>query len=323
VTIVRKSYIEIALSALLISTLSIAPSQAVTTKPKAPAKSIITLVVAPDHLTGYLRTKFKHWIDADHDGCSTRNEVLIAEAIVKPTVGGNCALYGGRWVSPYDGVAYTDPGDLDIDHLVPLSEAWRSGAWKWTALLRQNYANDLTDPRALVAVTASANRQKGDQDPSTWMPELDQCGYISNWIAIKAKYSLTVDNVEANALAKYVASCGLTNIKFSGIKSAGAALHIAQSAGYYPVAVGERLVIEVCVPKSTKAPLLIQVNGRSNKWVTILSLYKIPSKQLDCNKGEVKVSAPWIAVGMGGSLRAYQPKSKKEFLTWPDGIDVQ
>ena len=323
---IRKSFFEVAIATSLILFLTSGSTAAVTAKPKpkAPAKPTITLVIAADQLTGYVRSKFKHWIDADHDGCNTRNEVLIAEAIVKPIVATHCTLTGGKWISPYDGVSYTDPGELDIDHLVPLSEAWRSGAWKWTALQRQNYANDLTDPRALVAVTAGENRAKGDQDPSTWLPPLDQCGYVSNWIAIKAKYALTVDTVEASTLQKFVVSCGLSNVKIgAGAKIVGATLRIARSAGYYPVSIGEKLVIEVCVPKSTKAPLLIQVNGRTNKWVTILSIYKIPVKQLDCNKGEVKIKAPWVAAGMGGSLRAYQPNTKKEYLTWPDGIEVQ
>jgi hypothetical protein len=96
--------------------------------------------------------------------------------------------------------------------MVPLSEAWRSGAWKWSPAQREAFANDLTDPRALVAVTASLNRQKSDQDPSTWLPPINQCAYVSNWIAIKVRYSLTVDTAEANALTTLVASCNITSI---------------------------------------------------------------------------------------------------------------
>jgi hypothetical protein len=66
------------------------------------------------------------------------------------------------WLSPYDGKSYTKDSALDIDHLVPLAEAWRSGAWAWSALQRQNYANDLTESKALVAVSLGLNRQKGD-----------------------------------------------------------------------------------------------------------------------------------------------------------------
>jgi hypothetical protein len=91
------------------------------------------LPVATEVRTGYARDKFHLWIDADGDGCNTRNEVLIAEATTKPTVGASCALSGGRWLSYYDNATWTLASDLDIDHLVPLAEAWDSGARNWTA----------------------------------------------------------------------------------------------------------------------------------------------------------------------------------------------
>ena len=90
----------------------------------------LPLTVAPDQLSGYERTLFKHWIDADKDKCDTRKEVLIQEAVTVPKLGSGCAFNGGKWISSYDGLATTDYSTLDIDHMVPLSEAWRSGAWK-------------------------------------------------------------------------------------------------------------------------------------------------------------------------------------------------
>jgi len=140
---------------------------------------------------------------------------------LKPKKGARCVLTGGKWTSPYDGVTYTKDSSLDIDHLVPLAEAWRSGAWAWSALQRQDYANDLTESKALVAVSLGLNRQKGDRDPSAWLPPNDQCGYISNWITVKYKYSLTVDSIEANTLSAAVIQCGFTNIKI-GIKTPSA-----------------------------------------------------------------------------------------------------
>ena len=172
----------------------------------------LPLTVAPDQLSGYERTLFNHWIDADKDKCDTRKEVLIQEAVSIPKLSSGCVFNGGKWISAYDGLATTDYSTLDIDHMVPLSEAWRSGAWKWSPAQREAFANDLTDPRALVAVTASLNRQKSDQDPSTWLPPINQCAYVSNWIAIKVRYSLTVDTAEANALTTLVASCNITSI---------------------------------------------------------------------------------------------------------------
>jgi hypothetical protein len=169
----------------------------------------LQLVVAADHTTGYSRALFKHWIDADKDGCDTRAEVLIEEAVTKPQVGAKCTLTGGKWLSAYDGVEVTSASKLDVDHMVPLAEAWRSGAWKWSAAQRQAYANDLDDSRALIAVTLSTNRSKGDKDPALWMPSFDQCTYTQNWISIKFKYSLTVDANEATKLNSLINSCGL------------------------------------------------------------------------------------------------------------------
>ena len=169
----------------------------------------IQLVVAADHTTGYNRALFKHWIDADKDGCNTRVEVLIDEAVTKPKVGSKCTLTGGKWLSAYDGVEVTSATKLDVDHMVPLAEAWRSGAWKWSSSQRQAYANDLSDSRALIAVTLSTNRSKGDKDPALWMPSIDQCTYTQNWISIKFKYSLTVDAKEATKLNLLINSCGL------------------------------------------------------------------------------------------------------------------
>jgi hypothetical protein len=167
------------------------------------------LVVAADHTTGYNRALFKHWIDADKNGCNTRAEVLIEEAITKPKVGAKCTLTGGKWLSAYDGKSVSKASDLDVDHMVPLAEAWRSGAWKWSSSQRQAYANDLSDSRALIAVTLSTNRSKSDKDPALWMPSIDQCTYTQNWISIKFKYSLTVDIKEATKLNSLINSCGL------------------------------------------------------------------------------------------------------------------
>jgi len=175
-----------------------------------PAKAeSLELVIAEDRTTGYNRALFKHWIDADKNGCDTRAEVLIEEAVTKPKVGAKCKLTGGKWVSAYDGKTVTNASSLDVDHLVPLAEAWRSGAWKWSSSQRQAYANDLEDSRALIAVTLSTNRSKGDKDPALWMPSKEQCTYTENWIAVKNKYSLTFDRKEAAKLTSLLSGCGL------------------------------------------------------------------------------------------------------------------
>ena len=171
--------------------------------------STLQLVVAEDKTTGYKRSAFKHWIDADRNRCNTRAEVLIEEAIVKPKIGPKCKLTGGKWLSAFDGKTITNASQLDVDHMVPLAEAWRSGAWKWTAAQRQVFANDLENSEALIAVTRSTNRSKGDKDPSLWMPAKDQCVYTQNWISIKVKYSLTADPQEVEKLNSLVSTCRL------------------------------------------------------------------------------------------------------------------
>ena len=176
-----------------------------------PAKAV-SLTVAQDHQFGYNRALFKLWIDEDKDGCNTRAEVLIEEAIVKPKIGKKCALTGGKWLSPYDEKTTTKANDLDIDHLVPLAEAWRSGAWAWTPAQRQAFANDLSDSRALVAVSLGLNRSKGDSDVASWLPPKGICIYVESWIAVKIKYSLTADTEEMSVLEKYVDSCGLISL---------------------------------------------------------------------------------------------------------------
>jgi hypothetical protein len=169
------------------------------------------LVVSEDNSTKYNRTLFKHWIDVDKDGCDTRAEVLIEEAKVKPKVGLKCKLTGGEWFSSYDGKTITKSSLLDVDHMVPLAEAWRSGAWKWTSAQRQEFANDLDlITNSLIAVSASSNRSKGDRDPASWLPKMgkeDVCQYLKDWIDVKWKYSLTVDQKEAKKLQEEMTTC--------------------------------------------------------------------------------------------------------------------
>jgi hypothetical protein len=172
----------------------------------------ITLSMADDHDFGYSRSLFRHWIDTDKDGCNTRFEVLIAEAITKPRVGAKCFLSGGKWKSPYDGKVFTNPTGLDIDHMVPLAEAWRSGAWAWSAAQRMAFANDLDAAETLVAVTASLNRAKGDKDVANWLPPKSQCKYLAHWISVKSRFDLTVDPIETEFLRTKITECNITNV---------------------------------------------------------------------------------------------------------------
>ena len=201
---------------LLISISLIFPAYATTTFPTL-QKAIDSLKVADEVRTGYVRTKFKHWITISRTGqigCDSRKSVIIDEAIIKPTIGKGCTLTGGKWLSIYDNVIITDAGKLDVDHVVPLAEAWDSGASTWTDLKRQQYANDMTDPRHLIAVTGSSNRSKSDQDPADWIPtnKAYTCEYIANWVSIKVRWNLSVDPKEKAALIMDSKDCKTTKI---------------------------------------------------------------------------------------------------------------
>ena len=174
--------------------------------------AIADLPVATEVRTGYSRDRFQHWIDADGDGCNSRNEVLIAEADDPVTVGGGCALSGGRWFSYYDRVSWTQTSDVDIDHMVPLAEAWDSGARSWTDAVRRDFANDLGDYRTLVGVTDNVNQAKGDQDIAQWLPTYDKCRYLGEFVAVKLRWRLTVDSAEKSAMSSLASSCSNVTI---------------------------------------------------------------------------------------------------------------
>ncbi|MGV9892091.1 HNH endonuclease family protein [Streptomyces sp. NPDC003395] len=176
----------------------------------APVRDVLAqLPVTAEDRTGYQRDAFKHWVDADKDGCNTRAEVLKAEAVIAPEQGPRCTLTGGQWYSPYDDRYIDGPRGLDIDHLVPLAEAWDSGASSWSPQEREAYANDLGDDRALIAVSAASNRSKADQDPTTWLPLAAgyRCQYVTDWIADKMRWGLNIDEDEQAALVESLNAC--------------------------------------------------------------------------------------------------------------------
>ena len=189
---------------------------------------IAGLVIQPEVVGGYDRDLFRHWIDADGDGCDTRREVLIAESTTPVSVGSGCSLNGGTWVSAFDGVSTTDASKFDVDHFVPLAEAWRSGAHSWDSTTRQNFANDLGYEMSLIAVSASSNRSKSDRDPSSWMPPSSsfKCEYVYSWIQVKIRWKLTVDDAEATALRNNWAGCSVENLNFKG-QASGATIGTA------------------------------------------------------------------------------------------------
>jgi hypothetical protein len=119
--------------------------------------------------TGYDRDKFPHWVTIQGT-CDTRETVLKRDG-TSVTTNSGCTATSGTWLSPYDGKSWTKASDVDIDHVVPLSNAWKSGASRWTTTQRQSFANDLSNPQ-LIAVTDELNQAKSDKGPEEWKPPL-------------------------------------------------------------------------------------------------------------------------------------------------------
>ncbi|KAG9190204.1 putative secreted protein [Alternaria panax] len=180
--------------------------------PNVPSKSAATTqlagltVAAQGPQTGYSRDLFPHWI-TQSGTCNTRETVLKRDGTGVVTDSA-CASTSGSWFSPYDGATWTAASDVDIDHMVPLSNAWKSGAASWTTARRQAFANDLTNPQ-LLAVTDNVNQSKGDKGPEDWKPPLSSyyCTYSKMWIKVKSVYALTITSAEKTALTSMLATC--------------------------------------------------------------------------------------------------------------------
>jgi hypothetical protein len=175
-------------------------------------EAVRQLPVARETNTGYDREKFRHWVDANGDCEDTRAEVLITESRTATT--GDCTIEKGRWFSYYDRKTWTTASDVDIDHLVALAEAWGSGAKRWTSGTRQRFANDLRDPRTLVAVTDNVNQSKSDRDPAEWMPKFGKCRYVREWVAVKLRWRLTVNWVEKRQLVDLAGDCRNSRLRW-------------------------------------------------------------------------------------------------------------
>lgn len=174
---------------------------------KATAQSNLNaLTVAAESGSGYNRDLFPHWITIS-GACNTRETVLRRDGS-GVSVDSSCYPTSGSWYSPYDGATWSNPADVDIDHIVPLAEAWRSGANSWTTARRQSFANDLSGPQ-LIAVTDNVNQSKGDKDPSTWQPSRTayRCTYAKMWIRTKYTWSLRLQAAEKSALQTMLNTC--------------------------------------------------------------------------------------------------------------------
>ena len=183
-----------------------APTPATTIAvPTDPAALLGALRVAPEHDPGrYDRDAFNYpQGGTDTRGCNTRARVLQRDSTVPAQVDyPGCKVLAGRWVDTYTGATHENPGDVSIDHVVPLKEAYRSGAASWSTATLEAFANDVDRVEALKVIGGSGNAAKGDSDPARWKPPLRTAwpDYARAWLVVKVAYGLTADQAEVDAL---------------------------------------------------------------------------------------------------------------------------
>jgi hypothetical protein len=197
-------------AALLVLVLLPAGAYALPPDPAGPAKTLEKLrlipVSQPLSMAGYDRGDFPHW-SRHANGCTTRKLVLRRDG-QNVVHGEKCKRTTGRWRSFYDGLTTDNAREIDIDHVVPLANAWRSGARDWSLRRRGDFANDLENSQ-LIAVSASSNRSKQDSGPDEWVPPRRDawCLYASWWVQVKREWALTVVRAEREALVDMIKTC--------------------------------------------------------------------------------------------------------------------
>jgi hypothetical protein len=154
----------------------------------------------------YSRDLFPHWETAS-GSCNTREFVLKRDG-TNVVTNSACTAESGTWFSPYDGATWTAASDVDIDHMVPLKNAWISGANTWSTAKRTQFANDIDIPQ-LWAVTDNVNQEKSDKSPDAWKPPLSSfyCTYSKSWVNVKHSYGLSITSAEKSALTSMLNTC--------------------------------------------------------------------------------------------------------------------
>lgn len=181
------------------------------------AQNLLTLTVAaeetreqaPDYDRDYFGDS---WADIDHNGCDTRNDILARDLTDIEIDADGCKILSGTLQDPYSGETInfergqSTSSKVQIDHVVPLADAWKAGAWQWDDWQRLEFANDTLN---LVAVSGSLNSQKGAQTADEWLPPNEdfQCTYAIAQINVKTKWDLSVTESEQQALAKVLSTC--------------------------------------------------------------------------------------------------------------------
>jgi hypothetical protein len=197
-----------------------APAEAATTYTTSLRAAVRALPVAAENNAGYDRDRyFGRWIDQNKDCQNTRHEVLISESRVTPgyTSSKRCAVASGKWVTSFDNKTHTSASTVQIDHMVPVHEAWGSGARNWAQARRVAFYNDLGYSGSLNAQTSSLNSSKQASGPEQWLPPANVCSYVIQWTVVKARWGLTVDKAEKAALVKLADSCRAVQITITKV----------------------------------------------------------------------------------------------------------
>jgi hypothetical protein len=160
---------------------------------------------------GYDRDNWDLWDRVDGTRFNVRDQVLSDESLVPVTVNEGSSYWrtrviSGEWQCLFSGAVLTESREVDVDHVVPLAEAYDSGAHAWSEEQKREYANSLDYPDHLIAVDAATNRSKGDRDPAEWIPpdESYVCDYLDDWLRIKSDWGLTVDQDEFTAIQEAI-----------------------------------------------------------------------------------------------------------------------
>ncbi len=212
-----RSILALAFASFLIAGLTISPSTAAQFNSQATASQVLAQIPVKGRApkTGYSRAQFgQAWADTNHNGCDTRNDILKRDLTFVTFRPGthDCVVLTGILHDPYSGAVInfvrgvaTSPL-VQIDHIVSLSNAWQTGAFKLSLETRTLMAND---PLELLAVKGSLNTQKSDGDAATWLPPLKsyRCAFVARQVAVKAKYGLWMTKAEKEAIAKILTSC--------------------------------------------------------------------------------------------------------------------
>ncbi len=166
--------------------------------------------VEPERTRGYERSEWPHWLALEGGCLNAREKVLIRDSRRPATLDAKgCSVKSGDWLDPYTGERYTDPQMVDIDHRVPLEEAYGSGGYDWSRERRAAYANDTSDPLTLLVSSREANRAKGSKGPEDWLPPKRDgiCLYVADWILVKARWGLTMDERERVTVGNILTDC--------------------------------------------------------------------------------------------------------------------